>query len=171
MKSGLFLFLYSILKAFLPLPSLEAVLLPICLVYPQYAFLYALLSGLGTCVGGHIGYELAYHYGRKIVLKWVREETLEEGIESFRKYGVFSVILGSLSPFPDFILAYVAGIMKMNRWVFMLLDGGCRFLRSLLLIAFSSKLNAYFPIDRYVMILSVLMLVSFFVKNALKKKR
>ena len=65
MKTSLFLFIYSILKAFLPLPSLEAVLLPMALIQPKYAFLYCILTGIGTCIGGHIGYSLSNRYGRK----------------------------------------------------------------------------------------------------------
>ena len=73
MKSGLFLFIYSVFKAFLPLPSLEAVLLPLCLLYPDKAFFYAMLSGFGTCIGGHIGYEISNRYGRKAALRFVSE--------------------------------------------------------------------------------------------------
>lgn len=170
MKSGLFLFIYSVFKAFLPLPSLEAVLLPLCLLYPDKAFFYAMLSGFGTCIGGHIGYEISNRYGRKAALRFVSEEMMASAVEKFQKMGYLYIIVGSLSPFPDFILSYAAGMLKMNRWVFMLLDGGCRWLRSLLLIYFSSVLNEYFHFDRYMIILSVLMLCYFMGRYFLKKR-
>lgn len=171
MKSNLFLFIYAILKAFLPLPSLEAVLLPMCLLNPESSWIYAIISGAGTCIGGFIGYELSYRYGSSIVLKFVDEKTFEKGIVDFKKYGILSVIIGSISPFPDFILAYVAGIMKMNRWIFIGLDGGCRYLRSIMLIYFSTKLNEFFHIDRYITILSIFLLVYFIGSYTFKKKR
>lgn len=171
MKSGLFLFIYSILKAFLPFPSLEAVLLPLCLLHPKNAFYYSLLTAIGTCIGGHIGYEISAHYGKKAALKFVSEETIEQGITKFQKMGYLYVIIGSITPFPDFILAYVAGILNMNKWIFMLLDGGCRWIRSILLIYFSSYLNQFFHFDRYVLVLSILILVYFIGRYALKKRR
>lgn len=169
MKSSLFLFVYSILKAFLPFPSLEAVLLPLCLMHPQYAFFYALLSGIGTCIGGHIGYLLAFHYGKDLVLKMISEKELNQGIIYFQKKGYLAVILGSITPFPDFILAYLAGILKMNPWIFLLLDGGCRFIRSLIFIYFSAQLNHLFHLDRYITILSIFIMVYFVGKYVIQK--
>lgn len=171
MNSILFLFIYSILKAFLPLPSLEAVLLPLCILYPEHAFLFACLSGIGTCIGGHIGYEISYHFGRKSILKLVDEKTIEEGILEFKRMGYPFIIIGSISPFPDFLLAYIAGLVGMNKWIFMLLDGGCRFIRSMILVYFSIQLNEYFELDKYITIISILMLVYFIGKFALKRKK
>ena len=129
-----------------------------------------MLSGFGTCIGGHIGYEISNRYGRKAALRFVSEEMMASAVKKFQKMGYLYIIVGSLSPFPDFILSYAAGMLKMNRWVFMLLDGGCRWLRSLLLIYFSSVLNKYFHFDRYMIILSVLMLCYFMGRYFLKKR-
>lgn len=170
MDTFLFLFIYSILKAFLPLPSLEAILLPMCVLYPQYALIYSILTGVGTCIGGLIGYELSYHYGRKLVLKLVNEDVIEEGITKLNKLGYPFIVIGSLTPFPDFLLAYIAGLIKMNKWMFMLVDGSCRFIRSILLVYFSLELNKHFQIDRYVTLISILILVYFLGKFVLKKK-
>ena len=149
MKTSLFLFIYSILKAFLPLPSLEAVLIPMCLVHPENAFYYALITGIGTCIGGRIGYELSYHFGRKVALKFVSQDVIDEGMSEFNRVGYLFIVIGSISPFPDFILSYIAGLANMNRWIFMALDGGCRFIRSIILVYFSIKLNHYFDFDKY----------------------
>ena len=170
MKTSLFLFIYSILKAFLPLPSLEAVLIPMCLIHPENAFFYSLITGVGTCIGGHIGYELSYHFGRKVALKFVNQEVIDDGMSEFNRVGYLFIIIGSISPFPDFILSYIAGLAKMNRWIFMLLDGGCRFIRSLLLVYFSIKLNYLFDLNKYIMIISILILVYFVGKFVLKRK-
>lgn len=171
MQANLFLFLYSIFKAFLPLPSLEAVLLPLCLKYPQKAILLAFISGGGTSIGGWIGYELSYRYGRKIALKWVTKKTLDEGEKQFNTIGIWAVIVGSITPFPDFILAYVAGIVGMNRWLFLLLDGLCRLIRSLLMIFALQQFNHFLHFDRYITILSILILVYFIGKYFIHKKR
>mgnify|MGYP000008827788 CR=1 FL=1 len=48
------LILYSVLKAFLPLPSLEVILVPLVLHSPQKWLLYSLEGAVGTCIGGGI---------------------------------------------------------------------------------------------------------------------
>lgn len=171
MQASLFLFFYSICKAFLPLPSLEAVLLPLCLKYPEKAFVYALISGCGTSIGGWIGYELSFRYGRKFALKWVSQTTLAEGEKQFNTIGIWAVIVGSITPFPDFILAYIAGIVGMNRWLFLILDGSCRFVRSLLMIFALKQVSSFFHLDRYMTIFSIMILVYFIGKYLIKKER
>lgn len=170
MNADLFLLIYSCLKAFLPLPSIEAVFVPLCLTAPTRSFYYAVVSGIGTFFGGYIGYELSVSYGRKFALKLVNEHTLAEGEATMDKYGAMAIILGSLTPFPDFVLAYLAGLCKMNRWLFLLLDGGCRFLRSLLVAATLSKASEYIAIEKYSTILSILILVYFLGKYVIRKK-
>lgn len=169
MKTNLFLFIYSILKAFLPLPSLEAVLLPMVLIKPEYAFLYCCLTGIGTCIGGHIGYILSNRFGRKIILRFVDEETINEGMNEFNRIGPLFIIVGSISPFPDFILAYIAGLANMNKFLFMILDGGCRFIRSILLVFVSLKFNEYLQIDKYITLISILIIIYFIGKFSYKK--
>ncbi len=171
MKTDLFLFFYSVCKAFLPLPSLEAVLVPLVLVQPSRAFLLALISGVGTFVGGAIGYEIAFRAGRKSILRWISEETLAKGEALFQKHGILAVILGSLTPFPDFILAYLAGLVKMNRFLFLMLDGTCRMIRSLLITASLSAINQFLHLEKYATILSILLLLYFLIRSILKKKR
>ena len=53
------LFLYACLKAFLPLPSLEVVLLPLCLKLPAYWLFFCVIGSFGTMLGGAVGYFLA----------------------------------------------------------------------------------------------------------------
>lgn len=170
MNADFILILYSCLKAFLPLPSLEAVFIPLCLAAPKKSIYYALISGIGTFIGANIGYELSVLYGRKMALKFVGENKLQEGEIIMEKYGVLAVIVGSISPFPDFLLAYLAGISKMNRWLFLFLDGGCRMLRSLLVAYSLTKVNEYVAIEKYSTILSFLILGYFIVRYIFKKE-
>ena len=53
------LVLYACLKAFLPLPSLEVVLIPLILKNPDGWLLYAMEGAVGTAIGGWIGYQIA----------------------------------------------------------------------------------------------------------------
>lgn len=87
------------------------------------------------------------------------------------RHGVASVVIGSITPIPDFILAYLAGIGEMNRLLFLFLDGFCRFLRSLAVVMGLNQMNQWFDLDRYANLLSVIILVYFAVKLVFKKQR
>lgn len=167
----LFLFLYSVLKAFLPLPSLEAVLIPMCLLMPQHRFTYAMFSGIGTIIGGAIGYKLAFKYGRKIMVHWMDENSLRKQEELMEKHGVMTIVLGSLSPFPDFLLAYIAGVTRMNFSLFLILDGGCRFIRSLIVVMMIHELSRFEYVKQYSSWISIIIIVYFGLKYFVRRKK
>lgn len=153
------LFLYSVLKAFLPLPSLEAVLTPLCLHSPQKWLLYSLEGALGTCVGGAIGYAIAYRLGKKALAHLVSREELQKGEQLIRRHGVFAVFIGGITPIPDFLLAYLAGFARMNLIAFLLCDGFARLVRSLLVTYGLKTLGTALPLDDFGIWLSFLIML------------
>ncbi len=58
----------------------------------------------------------------------------------------------------------------MKRWLFLVLDGGCRFARSLLVAASLTKLSEIVAIERYSTWASILILVFFLGKYIFRKK-
>ena len=79
------LLLYSVLKAFLPLPSLEVILTPLCLKNPQKWVIYAMEGAIGTCVGGAIGYMIAKLLGKKAFSSLVSEEDMKKGEDMVKR--------------------------------------------------------------------------------------
>lgn len=122
--------LYAVLKAFLPLPSLEVLLVPLCVREPQSYLRFALEGAAGTCVGGGVGYFLASRFRKSILTHFLSEEQMENWQRLMQKYGVLAVFIGGITPIPDFILPYLAGLTGMNFFAFSLTDGISRFLRS-----------------------------------------
>ena len=82
------LILYSVLKAFLPLPSLEVILVPLVLHSPQKWLLYSLEGAVGTCIGGAIGYGIARILGKKVLYNIAAKEDVEHGEELMDRYGL-----------------------------------------------------------------------------------
>ena len=153
------LFLYSILKAFLPLPSLEVLLVPLCLKYPQNWIRYSLVGAIGTCIGGAIGYALAYHLGKKALKNIACEADIEKGESLMNRYGVLAVFIGGVTPLPDFLLAYLAGFVHMNFMKFTITDGIARLLRSLLVTFCMNRLHTLINVDRFGMWFSLAILL------------
>lgn len=141
------LILYSILKAFLPLPSLEVILTPLCLYSPHKWLLYSFEGAIGTCIGGAIGYGIAYHVGRRAFSHIASDEDIQKGEALMKQYGLLAVFIGGITPIPDFLLAYLAGFTHMRFIPFILCDGFARLLRSLLVTYCLQSLQAIPHID------------------------
>ncbi len=153
------LLFYSILKAFLPLPSLEVILTPLCLSNPNKWLWYSIIGGIGTCIGGMIGYYLARLFGRKILTNLVNEEELIKGEDLFVKHGILAVFIGGITPIPDFILSYIAGFMKMPIGKFLIADGGARFLRSIVITFCLKKFKETIPMKHIEVLFSFIIFV------------
>lgn len=163
------LFIYSCFKACLPLPSLEVLLIPLCTLHPSRFVWYAVVGAVGTCVGGTIGYYLAKKVGEKILLQFATTEEMEHTRKTLEKYGVFAIFIGAITPIPDFLLAYFAGLLQMNLVPFLLADGIARLIRSLLVGYFVQSMSKVVDMERYGLVFS-LFLVSYLIYQYLKTK-
>lgn len=148
------LILYAILKAFLPLPSLEVVLVPLCLHSPQKWILYSVEGAIGTSIGGAIGYAIAHCFGRPILKHIACEKDIEHGEQLMQRYGLIAVFIGGITPIPDFLLAYLAGFTHMKLLSFILCDGFARLIRSLLITYMLQRLGTILNVDSFGMWLS-----------------
>ncbi|MDD3049281.1 MAG: VTT domain-containing protein [Bacilli bacterium] len=164
MNEILFLIVYSILKAFLPLPSLEVVLIPLVIRNPDGFLLYSLLGAIGTFIGGSIGYFLATRIKEDTWIVFFGKATWEKGKQLFHRYGALAVFIGGVTPIPDFILAYIAGFTRMNYFLFASSDGIARLLRSIIVLYFFIQLGVVIDMDKYGTIMLIIVLAYFFVK-------
>lgn len=158
------LFLYAILKAFLPLPSLEVLLVPLVLQAPERWIIYSLEGAVGTFLGGAIGYGIAAHLGRKAFANIASPDDIEKGEALMNRYGVWAVFIGGITPIPDFLLAYLAGFTHMRFSLFASCDAFARLLRSLLVCACLRTLGEIIQIDRFGTIFSIIILLILLIK-------
>ena len=163
------LVVYSCLKAFLPLPSLEVLLVPLCAKYPSRYWIYALEGAIGTCIGGLIGYGIAYYYGYRLVQKFVSDEEMHKAQALIDQYGVIAIFIGGITPLPDFILAYIAGMTKMRILPFLFADGIARFLRSMIIGYCIFTMGRIIDFELYGNIFSIGVMVWLLGKYLLKK--
>lgn len=143
------LFLYAVLKAFLPLPSLEVILVPLVIANPAHWIWYSLEGAIGTFIGGGIGYAIAARVGKKALKNIATPEDIQKGEELMNRYGVWAVLIGGITPIPDFLLAYLAGFAQMRFSLFALCDAAARLLRSLLVCYGMIKLGEVINVDGF----------------------
>lgn len=163
------LLLYSILKAFLPLPSLEVVLVPLVLHSPEKWLWYSFLGAIGTCIGGAIGYGIAYILGKNVLKGLAKNEDIKKGEVLLRRYGLWAIFIGGITPIPDFLLAYLAGFTKMQFIPFLLIDGIARFIRSLLVSISLNYLGTIMDIDIFGTWLCFIVMFFFIVRWGLQR--
>lgn len=143
------LFLYAVLKAFLPLPSLEVILVPLCITSPERWIIYSLEGAAGTFIGGAIGYFIAYRMGRSALSHMASEKDIVSGERLMERYGMLAVFIGGVTPIPDFLLAYLAGFTHMSFLKFTCTDAIARLMRSLLVTGVLKELGTVMNVDRY----------------------
>ena len=149
------LMLYACLKAFLPLPSLEVVLIPLILKNPDGWPLYAMEGAVGTAIGGWIGYQIARRAQQAVLRKFASEQEITSGRQLMDRYGVLAVFIGGVTPIPDFLLAYLAGMTQMA--LILLSDGTARLLRSVLVGWCIRTLGYVVDIERWGTVISLVM--------------
>jgi membrane protein DedA with SNARE-associated domain len=118
--------LMTIESSFIPFPS-EIVIPPAAyLAFKGQMNLFLIIfSGLiGSLLGAIINYYLAYHFGRKMILKLseskyakyllISEENILKSEKFIKHYGAMSTFLGRLMPGIRQLISLPAGFMKMN---------------------------------------------------------
>lgn len=61
--------------------------------------------------------------------KFASEQEIASGRQLMDRYGVLAVFIGGVTPIPDFLLAYLAGMTQMALIPFLLSDGTARLLQ------------------------------------------
>ncbi len=112
---GIF-FLMFLESSFFPFPS-EVVMIPAGYLAYQGGmniFLVILIGILGSVVGAWFNYFLAHRYGRKLILKFLKEKKLRKIENFFEKHGHISTFNGRLIPVLRQYISFPAGLAKMN---------------------------------------------------------
>lgn len=99
---------------------------------PEKWFYYSVIGSIGTWIGGTIGYIIAGYVKDTLLMKIISEKDMINAKNLMNKYGVIAVLIGGITPIPDFILPYVAGLTNMNYFLFSFSDSIARLLRSML---------------------------------------
>lgn len=143
--------------------------MPMVIAKTNTVLVLSIIGACGTFIGGAIGYAIAYLAGRKIILRFTSEKQLIIGEQLLKRYGVLAIFIGGITPVPDFVLAYLAGLMHMKFWLFACTDAFARFLRSLLVGYLVQSLGYVFNLDRWGSVISLAVIAMLIWNWGLKK--
>lgn len=134
-RAKLALFGVSFAEAsFFPLPP-DILLVPMTIARPREAYRLALLTGLGSTLGGALGYaigSLLYDsLGLWIIHLYGYADKMDAFRETYAHYGLWIILLKGLTPIPYKLVTITSGFAGYNFFLFMLLTVISRTLRFL----------------------------------------
>lgn len=135
------------LESFLILPPPDILLIAMDLANPENALKYALVTSVGSALGGLTGWTLGKVGGRPF-FNWIfkRKKELFKNVEDlYAKWGTVAVVIAAMTPVPYNVFAWASGILNMNWFLFTLISFFCRgfrfFVISILLMLFGEAIK------------------------------
>ena len=99
---GAGIFLVSLLdSSFLTFPEVsDALIVVLTVAHPGRWIYYGGMATVGSVLGCLALFQVARKGGDKVLSKWVKPETKDRLFAMFKRYGLFTVVIGSLMPPP-----------------------------------------------------------------------
>lgn len=96
------IFLISLLdSSFLTFPEVsDAMIVMLTVAHPPRWFYYGAMATVGSTIGCLALFLVARKGGDRVLSKWVKPETKDRLFAMFKRYGLFTVVIGSLMPPP-----------------------------------------------------------------------
>ncbi|HEX6982852.1 MAG TPA: TVP38/TMEM64 family protein [Balneolaceae bacterium] len=114
-----FIVLTTVAQMFLLI--INSVLMILVAILAYGPFWGSLLAILSICTASTIGYFVGRFLGARTIAKLIGEKSKEKVEEFMNRYGVGAVIIFRFAPFlSDDAISFVAGLLTMNYWKFMI---------------------------------------------------
>jgi len=108
-------------SSFFPIPP-DALLVPMALTRPRYAYRFAAICTVGSVLGGMLGYLIGYALYEQVarpLIQFYHYEAAAAGfIERFREYGLWVILIKGLTPIPYKIVTITSGLAHFDFGVF-----------------------------------------------------
>ena len=119
--------------SFFPIPP-DVMLIPMVLMHPSRAWLYALVATICSVLGGIFGYLIgAFSYeqfAQPILYALGKEAEISNFSQKYNEVGLWAVVTAGVSPIPFKVITIISGASNLNFMVFVvasLVSRGIRF--------------------------------------------
>ena len=145
-KAKYYLFFLGVAESsFFPIPP-DVMLLPMCLSNPKKAWKFALITTVGSVLGGIIGYLIgvyAFGFIEPYLYDWGYMSAYERAVMWFEEWGFWAIFIAGFSPIPYKVFTIAGGALLMPILPFILasiIGRGARFyLVALFVIMFGKQ--------------------------------
>ena len=168
------------LESFLILPPPDILLIAMNIAQPQKALQFALVTSIGSAIGGLTGWTLGKIGGRPF-FNWIfrKKKDLFKNVEDlYSKWGTIAVVVAAMTPVPYNVFAWASGILNMNWFLFTLISLICRgarfFFISILLMIFGEAIKQNLKLivlaGSILLVIAYIFIFKFMKKNNTKKE-
>jgi membrane protein YqaA with SNARE-associated domain len=147
-KASYYLFILSFTESsFFPIPP-DVMLAPMCLAKPSRSWKFALITTIGSVLGGVLGYiigKFSFDYIEPFIQKMGYMMAYQNSVHWFNEWGFWAILIAGFSPIPYKVFTIAAGALNMAFLPFIIgsaLGRGARFyLVALLVKLFGEKID------------------------------
>lgn len=131
---------------FSPIPP-DPLLIPMSVLNPNMAILYALVATLSSVLGALVGHWLGSRFGRPILSRFASNSKIDQAESLFDRFGGWAVLAAAVTPIPYKVFAVLAGVLKYDRkkfFIVSLIGRGVRFIGlGVLLFLFGEQIQIF----------------------------
>ncbi len=100
-------------SSFFPIPP-DVLMIPLAIAQPPLALFYALISSIGSVLGGMFGYLLGLKGGRPILFRISKSDKIHLVEMLYKRFGSWAVGISAFSPIPYKVFTISAGVFALN---------------------------------------------------------
>lgn len=106
-------------SSFFPIPP-DVLLMALTLNRPEWGMFYALVTTVGSTLGGMFGYAIGWFGGRPLLLRLMGANRVAAIHERFQRYEAWAILIAGFTPIPYKVFTIGAGAFYVNFRVFVL---------------------------------------------------
>lgn len=131
-------------SSFFPIPP-DLLLIPLAILQPPLALLYAAICTVGSVLGGMFGYFIGLKGGKPVLERFVARERIVAIHNYFDRYNAWAIGIAGFTPIPYKVFTIAAGVFYINFRLFVLASlvgrGGRFFLIGALILIFGPQIQ------------------------------
>ena len=126
---GWWLFALAVAESsFFPIPP-DVLLVTLGVARPEMAIWYALITSVGSVLGGGLGYAIGLYGGRPLLYRFFKDTKINAVERLYDRFNAWATGIAGLTPIPYKVFTIAGGALKINFKVFMLASMASRSLR------------------------------------------
>jgi membrane protein YqaA with SNARE-associated domain len=126
---GWWLFALAVAESsFFPIPP-DVLLVTLGVARPEMAIWYALITSIGSVLGGGLGYAIGLYGGRPLLYRFFKETKINAVERLYDRFNAWATGIAGLTPIPYKVFTIAGGALKINFKIFMLASLASRSLR------------------------------------------
>lgn len=126
---GWWLFALAVAESsFFPIPP-DVLLVTLGVARPEMAIWYAVITSVGSVLGGGLGYAIGLYGGRPLLYRFFKESKINTVERLYDRFNAWATGIAGLTPIPYKVFTIAGGALKINFKIFMLASLASRSLR------------------------------------------